>query len=359
MRIDTYTIKPHVVFVNGITRSLVTNLMSKEIWLIPEAMSLMFSNNRSGSQASLELEFETEYVYQYLDFLREKKLIFPTIVDTVESKINTEYFRSSEITNCILVIDKYTIAFLGNIVIQLSKMQTTHVQLQISMCCDLRLLKDILASFDRSTIEGIEIHFKYYEGLEIQWLIDLMDKYKRVSFIVLLNYIGNLLSVDKRLIGVKEANVSTLTLSCGMISSDYFVSNIEFYSESQFFNTCLNRKVSICADGEIKNCPSMPTSFGNISNTNIIDAINKPGFKKYWNINKDKIHVCKDCEFRYICTDCRAYVEDPEDILSKPLKCGYNPYTGEWDEWSTNPLKQKAIDFYGMREMVEQQNANK
>ncbi len=72
----------------------------------------------------------------------------------------------------------------------------------------------------------------------------------------------------------------------------------------------------------------------------------QPGFKKYWDINKDKIYVCKDCEFRYICTDCRAYVEDPEDILSKPLKCGYNPYTGEWSEWSKNVLKTKAILNY-------------
>lgn len=54
-----------------------------------------------------------------------------------------------------------------------------------------------------------------------------------------------------------------------------------------------------------------------------------------------------------ICTDCRAYVEDPEDILSKPLKCGYNPYTAEWSEWSSNPLKQKTINFYGLCEMVD------
>jgi len=38
--------------------------------------------------------------------------------------------------------------------------------------------------------------------------------------------------------------------------------------------------------------------------------------------------------------------------LSKPLKCGYSPYTNEWEEWSTNPLKQKAIDFYDMREII-------
>lgn len=68
----------------------------------------------------------------------------------------------------------------------------------------------------------------------------------------------------------------------------------------------------------------------------------------------DQIHICKDCEFRHICTDCRAYIEDPDDIYSKPLKCGYNPYTGEWAEWSTNPLKQKAIQYYGMEELMEQ-----
>jgi len=25
---------------------------------------------------------------------------------------------------------------------------------------------------------------------------------------------------------------------------------------------------------------------------------------------------------------------------------------GEWSEWSTNPIKQKAIEYYGMQEMV-------
>ncbi|MBS1775203.1 MAG: hypothetical protein JSS64_02865 [Bacteroidetes bacterium] len=33
-------------------------------------------------------------------------------------------------------------------------------------------------------------------------------------------------------------------------------------------------------------------------------------------------------------------------IYSKPLKCGYNPYTGEWEEWSSNPLKQQTMDYY-------------
>ena len=97
----------------------------------------------------------------------------------------------------------------------------------------------------------------------------------------------------------------------------------------------------------------MSQSFGNIKDTTLEEALNHPDFKKYWNIKKDDITKCKDCEFRYICTDCRAYIEDPDDIYSAPLKCGYDPYTGEWEEWSTNPLKQKAIKFYGMEDLVK------
>ena len=108
---------------------------------------------------------------------------------------------------------------------------------------------------------------------------------------------------------------------------------------SQSHNSCLFKKLHIQLDGSLKNCPSMKESFGNIQDITLIEVLEEPSFKKYWNVHKDKINVCKDCEFRYICTDCRAYVKEPQDMFSQPLKCGYNPYSGEWSEWSTNPLK--------------------
>ena len=144
-----------------------------------------------------------------------------------------------------------------------------------------------------------------------------------------------------------------------MIKTKFIINN-KFYSESLNHNTCLNRKIAVDINGDIKNCPSMVKSYGNIRDTSLLRAIQQPGFKRYWDINKEQVAVCKDCEFRYICTDCRAYTEDPYDTsgpdgtnLSKPLKCGYNPYTGEWSKWSTNPLKEKAIEFYGMEDLVK------
>ena len=102
------------------------------------------------------------------------------------------------------------------------------------------------------------------------------------------------------------------------------------FCESTQFNSCLNCKVSIDSKGNIKNCPSMSENFGNIRNTMIKEALNHPNFKEYWNISKDQIEVCKDCEFRHMCTDCRAYLKQPDNIYSQPAKCNYNPHIAKW-----------------------------
>ena len=113
---------------------------------------------------------------------------------------------------------------------------------------------------------------------------------------------------------------------------------------SQKHNTCLNRKISIDVNGEIKNCPSMIKSYGNIKDATLTKAMEKSGFKDVWFIHKNQIEVCKDCEFRHICTDCRAYLKNPENIYSQPEKCNYNPYIAKWkgqDGYITVEEKQK------------------
>ena len=97
----------------------------------------------------------------------------------------------------------------------------------------------------------------------------------------------------------------------------------------------------------------MQHKFGSVTSTKLKSVVAKKDFTKVWNISKDKISICKDCEFRHICTDCRAYLENPNDYLSKPLKCGYNPYTNKWSDWSKNPLKKEAISFYNLQAVTE------
>ncbi|OXA87683.1 grasp-with-spasm system SPASM domain peptide maturase [Flavobacterium hercynium] len=148
------------------------------------------------------------------------------------------------------------------------------------------------------------------------------------------------------------SNKLSIPLSCGIIRKNNFVYSNNFYLESQNHNTCLNKKISIDKDGNIKNCPSMKNIYGNIRNTTLSEVLIIPEFRSFWKINKNEIDVCRDCEFRHICTDCRAYIENPANIYSKPLKCGYDPYTNLWTEWSTNPLKATVIEEYNLQTII-------
>ena len=72
----------------------------------------------------------------------------------------------------------------------------------------------------------------------------------------------------------------------------------------------------------------MKTVFGNIKFDSLLRIAELEEFKAVWDINKTKISICSDCEYRTICTDCRAYIQHPNDIFSKPRKCKDDPYSG-------------------------------
>jgi len=119
--------------------------------------------------------------------------------------------------------------------------------------------------------------------------------------------------------------------SCGQIHfnsldfSGYWVTNM-----LQKKNGCLYKKVSLKKDGTIVNCPCLNVAYGHIQDTAVKDIIQSKTFKRWGEIKKDEIHVCQECEYRYNCTDCRAF-RSSSDILSKPSKCKYNPRTSSWE----------------------------
>lgn len=117
---------------------------------------------------------------------------------------------------------------------------------------------------------------------------------------------------------------------CGIISESLFSINIDSYLRSLSGNSCLFKKISVDKNGNVKNCPSFQHSYGNIRETDIISVHSKNEYQFISNIKKDDILICKDCEFRIICTDCRAYKKDPNNIFSQPEKCMYNPYIAKW-----------------------------
>lgn len=347
--------------VKGATRTLFCDLQRKAYRFIPNELQELLKIAQKNTIIEVKKHYNNQYdeiIDENLALLEKEEFIFFTDHPEWFPEMSKKWKNHSTISNAIIDINPIRFLDFKNIWEQLGKLGCEHAQLRAFEFLSLIELKNIMGKIDNNRIISVEILMPFSKEIRTKDYLDIVYSFPRIFSLTLHSApstetlffseteMGHIFLVEDK---VSSAN------HCGLIDSSFFTIHIQSFTESLHHNSCLNRKISIDTDGNIKNCPSMQENFGNIKDTSLTEAIEKPGFKKNWNINKNKIHVCKDCEFRYICTDCRAYVEDPEDILSKPLKCGYNPYTGEWSEWSTNPLKQKAIDFYEMGEMIEKE----
>jgi radical SAM protein with 4Fe4S-binding SPASM domain len=99
------------------------------------------------------------------------------------------------------------------------------------------------------------------------------------------------------------------------------------------YNSCWGSVMAITGDGNIRPCIHSQQIIGHIGQElKDIDGLIKK-MNPYWTLTKDKVERCHDCEFRYVCFDCRemAIRESGKMDGANPL-CRYNPHTGEWKE---------------------------
>jgi SPASM domain peptide maturase of grasp-with-spasm system len=343
----------------GVERALVCDVQRKTYQFLPSALYEILTEHDGKTINEVKKIYENEYdeiIEEYFEHLEREEYVFFTDTPQYFPKMDLRWEEPFKITNAIIDIDENTPTVPWDSVIdEFEKLGCKHIQIRSFSDKPLSYFEDILEKCENKRVVSIEFIIKYQSDFDKRLLFDFCNKYPRVFAIYAHSAPTNeTLHISEQGMGHIFFTQDEITSSnhCGIISPDYFTINIKTFTEAQKHNTCLNRKISIDTEGYIRNCPSMKEHYGNIKDTTLQEALAHPDFKKYWFVNKDQISVCKDCEFRYICTDCRAYIENPEDMYSKPLKCGYNPYTCEWEEWSTNPLKQKAIDHYRMREMV-------
>jgi SPASM domain peptide maturase of grasp-with-spasm system len=348
---------PSTIITEGANRSCLIDVEKSFYCVIPNSLANLFYESKKFCKEEVVSNLDTESIEvleEYIDFLAKNNLTFESHSDDIEFIYyeNQKGIVPHEIQTAI--IDGF---YESDLVTKITyfNILPQYLQLRVYDSLNLISLHNILDCISLKGIINVELVLKYDVTLNISDLIETLNIYKNISRIILYNFVENKVLFKKNIIGLKT-NIFNQK-SCGNISEKLFMPNIQTITSSQKHNSCLHKKISIDKDGNIKNCPSMPQSYGNIKDTTLEEALNHPDFKKYWNVNKDMIAVCKDCEFRHICTDCRAYTErthfDGEIDLSKPLKCGYNPYTNEWAEWSTNPLKEKAIEYYGMQDLVK------
>lgn len=352
--------------VRGITNSIICDLQRKDFCYIPnELYTLLIEHNGKKTKELLNY-CDKDTLNEYFDFLIEEDYVHIGNYKNLFPKIDLNFYEPAEINNCIIDLPQnLETNYLQNLAYQLEKLRCKNLEIRCYDLLHLETINNFLSFLEENEffLQSVGLVFSNKnEFIKIEEIKNLLIEFPRITSLLIFGsnkneFIPPIRNNGTGYIILLEKSIDSQK-SCGNICQEYFVCNMEVFTESLNYNSCLHKKISIDNEGNIKNCPSMSQSFGNIRDVTLENALNHSEFKKYWNLTKASIEVCKDCEFRYICTDCRAYTEQTninnEGLdISKPLKCGYDPYTGEWEEWSTNPLKQKAIQYYGMHDFIK------
>ncbi|WP_064967623.1 grasp-with-spasm system SPASM domain peptide maturase [Tenacibaculum ovolyticum] len=346
------------ILVKGANRATICDLQREEVFILPNEIADII--NELNSKVSIDLikkkhkEKDQKIIDEALFFLKEKEFGFYCDLEDFNlfPKLETSYNNTNKINDIILELEDFNIERLYKIVniIKSTSSKSIHFVLYFPLK-EIEIIK-ILELFKVKSLSSIEIITKHTELYNCSFLNRLKLINPRLKKITLFNSpTSEKINVD--FFYVNQIKETFLDFSfCGTISEKYLTLNQTKFLESVNFNSCLNQKLAIDKKGNIKNCPVLPNTFGNIENlipSNFEkEIILSSRFTDKWKITKDEIEECKDCEFRHVCTDCRGFIEDPKNPLSKPLKCGYSPYTNEWSEWSSNPIKKNAKEFYNL-----------
>ncbi|MCB0408654.1 MAG: grasp-with-spasm system SPASM domain peptide maturase [Flavobacteriales bacterium] len=297
-------------------------------YFIEDAKTLSINTIKKKYKQSIDV------VNEYIHFLIDNEYAF--IIDEHELSrfphLSLEWDFSSNINNAIVDVYDLNNYDYKTVINQLNELNCFSIAIRLFSKINKQDIISILKELNHLSYRAIELLVDFDSFGKKEAFVNLTKDFPKLISLNIYNF-----SLNKtERYGVSKCIVTYSTKKsisdkdCGAINVKYFTPNIKHFTESLYYNTCLNRKISIDVNGEIKNCPSMQKSYGNIKNTTLEEVLNKLDFKELWNIKKDNIKVCQDCEYRHICTDCRAFRDNPNDIFSHPAKCNYNPYQAKW-----------------------------
>ncbi|MEW6611062.1 MAG: radical SAM protein [Patescibacteria group bacterium] len=99
-------------------------------------------------------------------------------------------------------------------------------------------------------------------------------------------------------------------------------------------HNCFSEQICVGADGRLYPClAERRVSYGTITRGSARTIFLSARANRIRGLSKDRVEVCRDCEYRYCCFDCRVRARDflESKRHPKPWWCSYNPYHGVWE----------------------------
>lgn len=332
---------PDVFFTKGAKRTLVLDFKREELLYIPNlpcGLQEQFSTETIECIFSKWGEEWHEFIQQFIEFILRYGL--GVLVEDITGfrKIEEIYCSPCLIEIACIDIEKHTHRY-DYIAAQLAKLNCQHLQFRYFLPVSLAEVDKTLQPFLQHEWLSIELIICQPNWNHVDEAISFLEKYPMLSMIVFnqeKNYYKKIetefTSQSIGFILYSEQSFSS-PRDCGVINRRtlYRLKTVHSYMFNKLYNSCLYKKLFISSEGDVMNCPCIPRYYGNIDQNDVllIDIVSDEKFQSLGMINKDRISVCKLCEFRYLCNDCRAFLEN---LMDKPYKCHYNPESMQWDE---------------------------
>ncbi len=322
------------IAVRGARRSTVCDLQRQSYQLIPNGMYDLLTEHRDGTIEEIRAAHGADdagTIDEYFDFLEKHQFGFWTTDPEAFPALDLTWEAPELVTNALIDVGSGSRHDFPSLFRQLDDLRCKALQLRFFVPVAPEALAGILQHTRLGRLRAVEVLLPWNEAWTTDEIRATSLREQRLTRIFFHSAPRDgKLDLEDGTVAFFQVGPVDSHAHCGQVKPAYFSINPRFFTEAQRHNTCLNRKLSVAEDGEICNCPSLPRTWGNAADTPLHAALSKPGFRDLWTIDKDQVEVCRDCEFRYVCQDCRAFVRDAENPFSKPLKCSYDPYTAQW-----------------------------
>lgn len=345
------------LIVKGASKSLLMDLTREEFFEFPSFFYDILKELETKNYMTVIIENTDlkDEIENFTTYLEENEFGHFISENTLFPSIKNYYTDSLLVRNSIIEVDKkMSVEALLKLILELDDLGCKHIELRIIDSLNLSHLSDNLHNVKIRNLNSINTIVKYESSMSDEEYIDVLHKTPIISTIFIHSSFKQEIiskSIGYGDIGNRQLIHTTQQITsnkdCGNINIESFLKlNITQVLMNQNCNSCLYKKVSIDSEGNIKNCPSMSKSYGNVKSNSLKDIVINQEFNKLGLITKDEITICSDCHYRYICYDCRAFIESPDDYYSKPLKCGYDPYQDVWYDWKNSVKNKNVIKQY-------------
>lgn len=345
--VDSYLyLYSDIIVTKGVTESLLCDLTRKSLYPVPNSFVNFLAILKEKTVGDIIRLFDqnigSNIVISYFEFLLTNDMVFPVAnKDNFESSIKYkerlwETLNSSynQIDAVIIDINRESMFNIVRLFKQIANLGYTKLLLRFTCENDFVFLNILTEIESQFTLNRIDIYLPY--GMYIRFKQKIIDN-PRIFNVLVYDSPSSVVKIERfKVHNLRKflffTEKKTLTPNdCGNISfgSTAMIRSTKFVLRNLYVNSCLYKKIAISENGMVKNCPSMNFDFGYVDDVELENVVNDPDFQRVWFVNKDKINICCQCQYRYLCFDCRAYTIG-NDYYGKPSKCTFSPQKNIW-----------------------------